>query len=187
MRRSVLATAVGSVGVLVASALVSASPASAGQTWHQSVERSSASAECPASAQGDREAGWTDWAPSWEEWAKNGKGGYVCSRQITWAKDTPPPGSSPEDAPVTYPAAGCVPRGGDFPYFIDFGDSYFVSGAGHTFSDDQCQTPEDISLRSLVYAPAPLDADAVCIAAFGSTGGAEPATQSEVIYVCNID
>lgn len=66
--------------------------ASADQIWFQSVGRASADAPCEESPAADLIAGWTPWAPSWEDWANGGTGGFVCSRQITWAYDTAPPG-----------------------------------------------------------------------------------------------
>ena len=70
------------------------SSAAADQIWYQSLGRSSAAAACEKSTSSDLAAGWTQWAPSWEQWANNSKGGFVCSRQITWLYDSVPPSSS---------------------------------------------------------------------------------------------
>ena len=67
-----------------------AAPAAADQIWYQSVGRASATAPCEKSTATELAAGWTNWAPSWEQWANDSMGGFVCSRQITWAYDTPP-------------------------------------------------------------------------------------------------
>lgn len=58
--------------------------ASADQIWYQSVGRANADAPCQESSADDLTAGWTQWTPSWEQWANNGNGGFVCNRQITW-------------------------------------------------------------------------------------------------------
>jgi len=71
-----------------------ASPAVANKVWYQSVGRASETAACEKSTVAELAAGWTDWAPSWEQWVNGGKGGFVCNRQITWAFDSVPPSSS---------------------------------------------------------------------------------------------
>lgn len=67
-----------------------AAPAAANKIWYQSVGRSSNAAPCQESTGAELAEGWTNWAPSWEQWANDRQGGFVCSRQITWAHDTPP-------------------------------------------------------------------------------------------------
>jgi len=67
-----------------------ASPAVANKVWYQSVGRASETAACEKSTVAELAAGWTQWAPSWEQWVNGGNGGFVCNRHITWAYDTPP-------------------------------------------------------------------------------------------------
>jgi hypothetical protein len=76
----------------VAAMLFGANVASGDEVWHQSYQRGSASEACVAQA---GETPWQDswgtnpgWSPSWEQWANNGQGGWVCSRSITWARDS---------------------------------------------------------------------------------------------------
>ncbi len=71
--------------------LMGARIASADEVWFQSYQRGSASEACVAQP---GETPWQDswganpgWSPSWEQWANNGNGGWVCSRSITWARD----------------------------------------------------------------------------------------------------
>ncbi len=78
----------------VAAMLMGARIASADEVWFQSHQRASASDVCVAQA---GETPWQDswgpnpgWSPSWEQWANNGQGGWVCSRSITWARDSSP-------------------------------------------------------------------------------------------------
>jgi len=81
------------VGVLMAiGALAGANSVQADSVWHQSYQRDSASEACVGQA---GETPWQDswgtnpgWSPSWEQWANNGQGGWVCSRSITWARDS---------------------------------------------------------------------------------------------------
>jgi len=72
--------------------LLGASTVQADSVWHQSYQRDSASVACVAQA---GETPWQDswgtnpgWSPGWEQWANNGQGGWVCSRSITWARDS---------------------------------------------------------------------------------------------------
>ena len=76
----------------VAAMLFGANVASGDEVWFQSYQRGSASEACVAQA---GETPWQDswgtnpgWSPSWEQWANNGQGGWVCSRSITWARDS---------------------------------------------------------------------------------------------------
>jgi hypothetical protein len=70
--------------------LSTVSPATADQIWYQSIGRDGSDAPCDESSTEDLATGWTQWAPSWEQWANNSAGGFVCNRQITWAYDTQP-------------------------------------------------------------------------------------------------
>ena len=80
-------TAAISVAFVAAATLLAAPAASADQVWYQGVERASADAPCPASSADDLTAGWSEWTPSWAQWANSGRGGYVCTRSITWAHE----------------------------------------------------------------------------------------------------
>jgi hypothetical protein len=76
----------------VATMLLGARIASADEVWFQSYQRASAFDAC-VSQPGETpwQDSWgpnPDWAPSWEQWANNGQGGWVCSRSITWARDS---------------------------------------------------------------------------------------------------
>ena len=75
-------------------------PATADQTWYQSVGRDSSDAPCEESSTEDLAAGWTSWAPSWAQWPNDSQGGFVCNRQITWAFDPVSPSSSDSSAPT---------------------------------------------------------------------------------------
>ncbi len=98
--------------------LFGARVAVADSVWYQSYQRGSASEVCVAQ-QG--ETPWQDswgtnpgWSPSWEQWANNGQGGWVCSRSITWARDS---------AARTY-ALGDVGPGGGLVFLISGGLTY---------------------------------------------------------------
>ena len=85
--RSRLFLAIGCSLVMVAGMLFGANVASGDEVWHQSYQRGSQSEECVAQP---GETPWQDswgtnpgWSPSWEQWANEGQGGWVCSRSIT--------------------------------------------------------------------------------------------------------
>jgi hypothetical protein len=147
-----LGAAVAGVVLVVGGSTLLASPALADQTWHQSVERGSATATCPISSEGDLAIGWSQWGPSWAQWANGGKGGYVCDRSITWAKATPPPSEAPVARCISYFAAEyfilAVPNS-----FIPFADLY---------SDSDCTTLTDSYTSNRVYATDIATATEIC-------------------------
>jgi hypothetical protein len=73
-----------------ASMLVGTNIASADQVQVQSYQRASQSEACAAQpGETPWQASWgpdSSWSPSWEQWANNGTGGWVCTRSITWAR-----------------------------------------------------------------------------------------------------
>lgn len=71
-----------------------AAPAAANKVWYQSVGRASSDAPCEESSTEDLATGWTQWAPSWAQWANDSVGGFVCNRRDTWAFDSVPPSDS---------------------------------------------------------------------------------------------
>jgi len=108
----------------VAATLLGANVASGDEVWFQSYQRGSASEACVAQA---GETPWQDswgtnpgWSPSWEQWANNGQGGWVCSRSITWARTPVAAGSS---STVTY-AIGDTGPGGGLVFLISGGLTY---------------------------------------------------------------
>ena len=97
--------------------------ATADSVWVQSYERSSQAEVCTAQP---GETPWQDswgtdssWAPSWEQWANGGKGGWTCTRSITWAST--PAASGPSGR--TY-ALGEIGPGGGLVFLISGGKTY---------------------------------------------------------------
>lgn len=133
--RRVLAAA-GTV-VLVAGGLTLAgvSPASADQVWHQSVGRSSANGACVTSSAEDLAAGWSQWSSSWEQWANDGKGGYTCTRSITWALE------EPTDAPASAGRCTLIVEG-----FFVLDPSGFIPFGAPIYDNESCTPPEDDTL-----------------------------------------
>ena len=82
-----------SVLVTLAGLLLGARVAEADSVWVQSYERSSQSQACVGQAgETPWQSSWgtdSSWTPSWEQWANGGKGGWTCTRSITWARSTP--------------------------------------------------------------------------------------------------
>jgi hypothetical protein len=83
---------VGMASLLVVSASVlGANAASADSVQVQSYQRASQEQACSAQpGETPWQANWgsdSSWKPSWEQWANGGKGGWTCTRSITWARD----------------------------------------------------------------------------------------------------
>jgi hypothetical protein len=107
------------------------------------VGRASADAPCPANTDEESAAGWSPWAPSYAEWPNGGKGGFVCDRAITWAKDTPPPVADAD--PTASPEGYCLFIGGTFD--ADPPD-HVVSGLAPTPIAWSCTAPSSVLLSS---------------------------------------
>lgn len=115
-----------SVFVMVAGMLFGANIAAADSVQVQSYQRASQTATCdspPESLSGWR-ASWANpydpisgptWHPTWEMWANGGKGGWTCTRSITWAKSTPSARSY---------ALGDIGPGGGLVFLISGGKTY---------------------------------------------------------------
>ena len=147
------------VVITSAAALAMAAPASANQVWVQSVGRASATAACPISDPADLAAGWSPWGPSWEQWSNDHQGGFVCSRSITWAYDTP---VSIHPCTQVY-----------VDQFVLLDPSGFIPNGTPVYSDAQCARyvfPADHQM-GFAYTPAgQAAADLIC-----QVGNADPA------------
>ena len=123
--------------LVLAGSLAGAGAAAADSIQVQSYQRASATAACVAQpGETPWQANWgTDasWKPSWEQWANTGKGGWVCTRSITWAI-TPAPASSGGGS-VTY-RVGEIGPGGGLVFLISGGKTYEMApktwGAGES-------------------------------------------------------
>lgn len=117
LKRRVLAAAGAAVLVTGGLSLAGALPASANQVWHQSVGRASATSACSMSSADDLAAGWSQWGATWEQWANSGKGGFTCTRSITWANDSPTCTEIDVNSFVLVDPSGFIPVG--TPYYGD--------------------------------------------------------------------
>ena len=101
--------------VMVAGAVVGGGSATADSVWVQSYERSSETAECESQPwETPWQASWgtdSSWKPAWEQWANDGKGGWTCTRSITWAR-TPAASSSSGSSARSYALGDIGPGGG---------------------------------------------------------------------------
>ncbi len=112
--------------VMVAGAVVGGGSATADSVWVRSYERSSETAQCE-SPPGETpwQASWgtdSSWKPAWEQWANDGKGGWTCTRSITWAR-TPATSSSGGSSARSY-ALGDIGPGGGLVFLISGGLTY---------------------------------------------------------------
>jgi hypothetical protein len=103
--------------------LAGAASASADQVWHQSVGRASANGACSTSSAADLSAGWS-------QWANGGKGGYTCTRSVTWALD------APTEAPM--PAGDCTLIGDAF---VVLDPSGFIPFGAPVYLEQTCTPP----------------------------------------------
>jgi len=146
-----------SVLLMIAATLLGANVASGDEVWDQSYQRGSASEACVAQA---GETPWQDswgtnpgWSPSWEQWANNGQGGWVCSRSITWARDS---------AAQVY-NVGDIGPGGGLVFYIDStsGLRYEMApknwGAGSAIDPTEEWTTDALSCYASASTTAALD------------------------------
>jgi hypothetical protein len=111
---------------MVAGMLFGANIATADSVWVQSYERTSQTQACAAQpGETPWQESWgadSSWSPSWEMWANDGKGGWVCTRSISWAQ-TPAASSSDSDDPncevlLTY-SVGDIGPGCGTVFYVD--------------------------------------------------------------------
>ena len=111
--------------VMVAGAVVGGGSATADSVWVQSYERSSETAECESPPwETPWQASWgtdSSWKPTWEQWANDGKGGWTCTRSITWART---PASSSSGSGARSYALGDIGPGGGLVFLISGGLTY---------------------------------------------------------------
>ena len=116
---------VSSALVMVAGAVVGGGSATADSVWVQSYERSSQTAECESQpGETPWQASWgtdSSWKPAWEQWANDGKGGWTCTRSITWART---PASSSSGSGARSYALGDIGPGGGLVFLISGGVTY---------------------------------------------------------------
>jgi hypothetical protein len=128
------------------------------------VGRASADAGCPTSTPEETAAGWTQWAGSWQGWMNGETGGYVCQREITWAKDSPPYRVAANPL-----VAGCQQIGSGSNYG-QFGISVALPWTAPVYGDANCTTVKPGHWGwDFVYSPSsdPELARPLCIENFG--------------------
>jgi len=127
--------------LILAATVFGANIATADSVWVQSYERSSQAEVCTAQpGETPWQESWgsdSSWTPSWEQWANGGKGGWTCTRSITWAST--PAASGPSGR--TY-ALGETGPGGGLVFLISGGRTYEMApktwGAGETGTLEIC-------------------------------------------------
>lgn len=145
VRTSALFAFVATVAV-VASALIGTNVASADQVQVQSYQRVSESEACAAQpGETPWQASWgadPSWSPSWEQWANNDTGGWVCSRSITWARTPVAASGGGGGGSVTY-RVGEVGPGGGTVFYVDMaraaGSQFWEVGSDLGLKDWGCK------------------------------------------------
>ena len=150
MEVKAIAAAISVAAVMLAGLPVSPA-AAADRVWHQSVGRVSATADCPKSSPDELAAGWSQWGPSWEQWMTGGKGGFVCSRKITWARDKP-----------LYPSAYCEFMSARESVYVQFNGGYWLPFNYPVYTSSTCDDMGGGALLPLVYAPTGYDPTMLC-------------------------
>jgi hypothetical protein len=160
--RKILAVATAMVLMASGAVLAGASAASAAtldQMWNQSVGSPSTDAPCSTSSAEDLTAGWTQWAPSWEQWPSDGQGGWTCGRSILWDK-----GSSASDQGGSRTAAGCVlisnyQNPAEYMFFFP---TNFLALAPNYQEGCTVPFPNPHVYRNFAYAPDLAEAQSLC-------------------------
>ena len=123
--RTVLAVV--SVLVVTVGVLFGANVAQADSVQVQSYQRAGQIAACTAQpSETPWQTSWgTDasWYPSWEQWANAGKGGWTCTRSITWARTAVPASGGGGSSSTTY-SLGSTGPGGGVVFLISGGKTY---------------------------------------------------------------
>ena len=152
--RSRFFLAMSSALVMVAGMLFGANIATADSVWVQSYERTSQTETCAAQpGETPWQASWgadSSWSPSWEQWANNGNGGWVCTRSITWARTNASSNDPVSPVTCTEPvggadvacAVGKIGPGGGLVFLISSGLTYEMApktwGANETTGIQWC-------------------------------------------------
>jgi hypothetical protein len=160
MKRLMVAAATVALGI--GTTIAVAAPASANQVWIQQVQRAGADAPCDIPAVAGEPAGWSNWASSWAQWPNDGKGGWVCTRSITWAKDTPPAGSAGGGGMAVPSGLGCVEYGSGV--YANFDGNWFIPAGSTVYEFSDCTGFLATYTFPAVYAPVGFDALTLCLA-----------------------
>jgi hypothetical protein len=146
-----------SVVAMTASMLIGANIASADQVQVQSYQRANQTEACAAQpGETPWQASWgpdSSWSPSWEQWANNGTGGWVCTRSITWARTPVAPTSTTPAVPCADGgtcAVGNIGPGGGLVFLISGGITYEMapktwSGGSEDPTYGWCDNTSDVT------------------------------------------
>jgi hypothetical protein len=184
LRASRILSALSSLAV-VAAGLAFAPAASANSVQVQSYQRASQSEACAAQAgETPWEAAWgvdSSWAPSWEQWANGGTGGWTCTRSITWAKDT------------ARASLGCT----QFQFavnpslaeWVDFGSGHVAPPGSLIYVDSDCTVlapdPQLVPYMAVVWAADSDAAAALCLMTVPQSNAEHSELRNPTsIYVC---
>ena len=173
--------------LVLAGSLAGAGAAAADSIQVQSYQRASATAACVAQpGETPWQANWgTDasWKPSWEQWANTGKGGWVCTRSITWAITPAPAGVTP--VPVAA-VAGCVLYSIYNTFAVDFNGTNFTPAGSSFYTDTTCSylIANQVTAWPLAYAASIANAEAICSTRVPGTSARDNYWAVINIYTC---
>ena len=158
-----------------------AGSASANQVWYQSVGKASAETPCPTSTGPELAAGWTQWSSSWAMWANQGRGGFVCNREITWAYSETTPTLSFPGCVALLPATGESTGA-----YLQFGNSTFIPAASpnRLFFNSECSGGGSEAEAPFAYALSIETANALCAPFIAMPYTIEIVTADPNLYVC---
>lgn len=150
--RRLLGVTVALGGLALGSSLATSANAETG-VWHQSYERASAQAECPApegeTPWQDSYSGQREWTPSWAQWANGGTGGWVCNRNIVWAQ-------------VVVSNCQFVGALAEVDYFAQFGGGWSAPAGSPQYTDPSCSVAGGTLGQYFVLASSETQANARC-------------------------
>ncbi len=168
-------------GTVCALVLVAASPvpASADSAWVQEYQRPAQDSRCDAPADEtpwqSTYSGQREWTPSWSPWPGSGRGGWVCTRTIVWARAT---------GPAPWVTAGCT-RFNLAGNYVNYLGGWSLAALSPIYSDSNCSfAPSGSTGPNVVFAANATEADAKCAAVWPGTVASNPGGLVNGNYSC---
>lgn len=160
-------------GILSALVLAAAFPVSAstGSVWVQEYQRPAQDSQCVAPADEtpwqSTYSGQREWTPSWSTWPNGGRGGWVCSRTLVWARAT---------SPAPWATAGCTLLSRPFGTmnYVNYLGGWSLAAGSTIYSDSNCVVGAATTGQNGVFAANASEADDKCEAIWPGTRSFNP-------------